>query len=241
MGSNTVIPISGVENPQQWETEADDDFDFSNQRPIFQKVAFPPRISLNGLLISLITTLLLVVMGFVIVQLPSPLGIGSHDPRPMMSYTFQLPVALFIATLLGPFMGPAVIMLFLATGLMFFPVFANGGGLQYLLQPGFGYLIGVLLMGYPLSKRFHKAFQKQDNASRSLKILGQALAAVMMVHLVGIMYLIGLTIAHQIPFNELGGWILRLTIETAPYDFISTAILLCMVRKVRLALWLVLY
>jgi biotin transport system substrate-specific component len=240
MGSNTVISISGAER-QRWEQEPDSDFELASQRPLFQKVSYPPRISLNGLLISLLATIFLVITGFVMVQLPSPLGWFTPPPKPMMGYTFQLPAALFLATLLGPFMGPMIIGLFLAIGLMVFPIFANGGGLQYLTQPGFGYLLGVLLMAYPLSKRFHKAFQKQDNASRSLKILVQALAAVLMVHLVGIVYLVGLTLAHQIPFGELGGWILRLSVETAPYDFLATMTLLCLVRQVRLALWLALY
>jgi biotin transport system substrate-specific component len=239
-GSNTVISISGVEN-QRWEQEPEGDLELSNQRPIFQKVSYPPRISLNGLLISLMATILLVTTGFMMVQLPSPLGWFAPPPKPLMSYTFQLPTALFLATLLGPFMGPMVIALFLVVGLVAFPIFANGGGLQYLTQPGFGYLLGVLMMAYPLSKRFHKAFQKQDNASRSLKILGQALAAVLMVHVVGIAYLVGLTLAHQIPFGELGGWILRLSVESAPYDIVATVTLLCLVRQVRLALWLALY
>lgn len=240
MSSNTVISISGVER-QRWEPEHDSDFELTRQRPIFQKVAYPPRISLNGLLLILLGTLVLIATGFIIVQIPSPLSMFSGPFKPMMSYTFQLPVALFLATLLGPFMGSAIILLFLGVGLLAFPVFANGGGIQYLAQPGFGYLLGMLIMAYPLSKRFHKAFQKQDNASRSLKILGQALAAVLMVHLIGIVYLIGLTIAQQIPLGDLGGWILRLSVESAPYDFIATAVLLCLVRQVRLALWLVLY
>lgn len=239
-GSNTVISISGVER-QQWEQTPESDFELANQRPLFQKVSYPPRISLNGLLVSLLAVILLISTGFVMVQLPSPPGWFAPEPKPLMSYTFQLPVALFLGTLLGPFMGPMVIALFLAVGLLVFPIFANGGGLQYISQPGFGYLLGVFLMAYPLSKRFHKAFQKQDNASRSLKILVQALAAVLMVHLIGIFYLVGLTLAHQIPFGELGGWILRLSVETAPYDFLATAMLLCLVRQVRLALWLALY
>lgn len=237
---NTVISISGAER-QRWEQESENDFELSTQRPIFQKVSYPPRISLNGLLISLLATLLLVATGFLMIQIPSPLGWAAPAPKPLINYTFQLPTALFLATLLGPFMGPMVVLLFLAIGLLAFPIFANGGGLQYLSQPGFGYLVGVFIMAYPLSKRFHKAFQKQDNASRSLKILTQALAAVLMVHLIGISYLIGLTLAHQIPFSDLGGWIVRLSIETAPYDFLSTTVLLCLVRQVRLALWLVLY
>jgi len=240
MGSDTVISISGTER-QQWEQQAETDFELASQRPIFQKVSYPPRISVNGLLISMLATILLIASGFVMVKIPSPLGWMASGPKPLMSYSFQLPTALFLATTLGPFMGPMVILLFLAIGLVLFPVFANGGGLQYLAQPGFGYLLGLLVMAHPLSKRFHKAFQKQDNASRSLKILGQALAAVLMVHLIGVFYLIGLTLAHQIPFGELGGWILRLTVETAPYDFLATTILLCLVRQVRLALWLVLY
>jgi len=240
MNSNTVIEISGAER-QQWEPENEHDFELTRQRPIFQKIAYPPRISLNGLLLVLLSTLLLIASGFMTVQIPSPLGMFSGPVKPMMSYTFQLPLALFLATLLGPFMGSAVILLFLGVGLLAFPVFANGGGLQYILQPGFGYLLGMLFIAYPLSKRFHKAFQKQDNTSRSLKILGQALVAVLLVHLVGIVYLIGLSVAQQIPLGDLGGWILRLSIENVPYDFVATGILLCLIRQVRLALWLVLY
>ena len=226
---------------QQWQQEQDAEFDLTSQRPIFHKVSYPPRISLNGLLVGLLSTISLVVSGFVLVQVPSPLSWFGPAPQAMMPYSLQLPLGLFLATLLGPFMGPAVVILFLTVGLFFFPVFANGGGLHYVFQPGFGYLLAIFLMAWPLSKRFHKAFQRPGQASRSLKIIVQALAAVFMVHLLGIAYLIVLTMTHQLSMHDLFGCVLRLSLEPLPYDFLATTLLLCLVRQVRLALWLVLY
>ncbi len=234
-----VISISGLERP--WEADANEGLNLFGQRSWFQKVAHPPRISLNGLLLCLLATILLVVSGFLPLTLPSPLGLANPEPRPMMTYSLQLPMALFVATVLGPYMGPAAVLLFIGLGLFAFPLFANGGGLAYLFQPGFGYLLGVLIMAYPLSSCFHKAFQRPGQGSRSLKVLTQALAAIGLVHGIGLAYLIGLTLAHQVPFSDLGGWMLRLSVETFPYDLLATASLLCAVRLTRLLLSLALY
>lgn len=247
MSQNTVISIAGIENAEdENETHAPEvSLEGSGQKPLFQRVSYPPRISLNGILIGLLSVLLLVVIGFVPVSLPSPLNIGTpaatYAELSKIQYTFQLPLALFIGALLGPFMGTASVLIFLVLGLGFYPLFANGGGWQYVFQPGFGYLLGTLCMAYLLGKTFHKCFQKQGNVSRSLKIFTNAFAAVFMMHAIGMVYLVGLTLSGHLPFAELGGWMLRLTVETAPYDMLATAIFLCMVRQIRLALWLVLY
>jgi biotin transport system substrate-specific component len=252
MGRDTVISIVGIdkaapENPQEgFQVPAPGlDSESEHRRPLLQRASYPPRISLNGILVGLLCTLLLVVIGFVPVSLPSPLNIGGHaaaySQLSMIQYTCQLPLALFIGALLGPFMGTASVLLFVLVGLGVEPVFANGGGWQYVTQPGFGYLLGAVIMAYLVGKTFHKAFLKQDNASRSLKLFGQAIAAVAVLHLLGMLYLVGLSVLGQLPWSELPGWMLRLSVETAPYDLLSTAIFLCMVRQIRLALWLVLY
>jgi biotin transport system substrate-specific component len=223
----------------------DDSFLSPPRRTLLHRVSYPPRVSLNGLLISLLCLLLVVMMGFVPVHLPSPLNIGhsvsSYDQLQLMRYTFQLPVALLVAAMMGPFMGTGIVFLFVALGLGFFPLFANGGGWQYVTQPGFGYLLGTLFAASILGRNFHKVFQKHDRVSRSLKLISQSLLAVLLVHGVGLLYLVGLTLTGQLPWPELTGWALRLTVETAPYDCLSTFVFLCLVRQFRLALWLVLY
>lgn len=254
MSNDGVISIARLEDEAP-ETEASEldraeldrevGWPLSPKRSLLQRVAYPPRLSLNGMLIGLLCVLLVVMIGFVPVSLPSPLNIGrqvsDYSQLELMRYTFQLPLALFMAAFLGPFMGTGVVLIFLVMGLAFFPVFANGGGWAYLAEPGFGYLLGSLFAASMLGNTFHKAFQKHDKISRSLKLLGRSLAGVAILHGIGLLYLLALSLAGQLPWAELPGRALRLSIETAPYDFIATFVFLCLVRQVRLALWLVLY
>lgn len=243
--SDTVISLSGI-SKESWKENWDEEIDAAPTRPVFHRVSYPPRLSLNGILISLLSTLLLAFMGFVIVSLPSPLEVGrlfqaSAAPLQTVQYTFQLPLALLIGAFLGPFMGTAALLLFLGVGLFAFPIFTNGGGIGYVLQPGFGYLLGMLVMGYLIGKSFHKCFQKDDSFSRSLKILILSIAAVLLVHTIGVIYMTGLALIGQIAWSALPGWILRLSVESLPYDTLATFVFLCLVRQIRLGLWLVLY
>lgn len=246
MGRDGVISIAGLqsENPTPPLRE-EEDLDITPKRSLMHRLSYPPRISLNGLLISLLCTLLLVMIGFVPVALPTPLNIGTqvqeYSQLQLMRYTFQIPLALLIAAFLGPFMGTGAVLLFLALGLGFFPLFANGGGWHYVTEPGFGYLLGTLVAASMLGKSFHKVFQKQGHVSRSLKMLAKSFIVVLVLHVVGVLYLLGLGLTGQLPWPELAGWALRLTVETAPYDFIATFVFLCLVRQFRLALCLVLY
>lgn len=238
MGNNRVISISELDkrtSAEGWDEGLD-----APQRPLLHKVSYPPRLSLNGMLIALIMTTVLVATGFLPVVLPSPLN-ALTERMDWMGYTFQLPVALFIGAFLGPFLGSASVLLFLAGGLLVFPVFANGGGLNYVLEPGFGYLLGMLAMAYLNGKTFHKVFQKQEAQSRSLKLLAVAVSSVLLVHFIGLLYMTGLTVAGQLPWSDWTGWALRLGAEPIAYDLAATALLLSLVRQLRLCLWMVLY
>lgn len=242
MSDDTVISIAALEHPA-WLSASSEDLDFP-VKSIMRRASYPPPLSVNGLLIALLCTVLLVFIGFVPVSIPSPLSLSSHLPYqslPMIQYTFQLPLALFIGAFLGPFLGTLSVLIFLIVGLAYFPVFANGGGWDYIREPGFGYLAGMLLLAYFLGKTFHQAFHKKAQASRSLKIFLRVVVSVLLVHGIGILYLVALALAGQIPPQELSGWILHLSIETAPYDLLAAGVFLCMVRQTRLALWLILY
>lgn len=58
--------------------------------------------------------------------------------------SLQVPAVWIAALLLGPRLGFMCEALVLATGLAGLPIFAGGGGIGYLREPTFGYLLGFL-------------------------------------------------------------------------------------------------
>lgn len=53
---------------------------------------------------------------------------------------------------LGARSGALSQLLYLLIGLIGIPVFSNGGGPQYIFQPTFGYLLGLILASYTIGK-----------------------------------------------------------------------------------------
>ncbi|MGR4000441.1 MAG: biotin transporter BioY [Alphaproteobacteria bacterium] len=63
-------------------------------------------------------------------------------PVPM---TMQPLAVLFFAACMGPRLASLTLLLYLAEGIVGFPVFARGGGLAYFIGPTGGYLVGFLV------------------------------------------------------------------------------------------------
>ncbi len=62
-------------------------------------------------------------------------------PFPYVPMTLQTLFVLLSGSLLGPRFGALSQIIYLAVGLVGIPIFANGGGPAYILQPTFGYLL----------------------------------------------------------------------------------------------------
>jgi biotin transport system substrate-specific component len=77
-------------------------------------------------------------------------AVGAHlrIPIPFVPITLQAAFACLAGLLLGPRRGSASQLVYLAVGLVGFPVFARGGGLHYILEPSFGYLLGFVAGAY---------------------------------------------------------------------------------------------
>ena len=58
--------------------------------------------------------------------------------------TWQVPSLLLCALVCGPRAGMLAAVAYLSLGLFDLPVFTAGGGLSYVLEPGFGYLAGFI-------------------------------------------------------------------------------------------------
>ena len=65
-------------------------------------------------------------------------------PLPHLPITLQISFVCLAGLLLGPWSGAASQIAYLVVGLIGFPVFAKGGGPQYVLEPSFGYLLGFV-------------------------------------------------------------------------------------------------
>ncbi|MCR5581470.1 MAG: biotin transporter BioY [Pseudobutyrivibrio sp.] len=93
------------------------------------------EITFTGLFAALI-----VVGAFLKVDIPLPLY--------TMHFTLQWFFVLMAGFLLGAKLGAFSVITYIFIGLAGFPVFAAGGGLSYVLRPGFGFLLGFIVAAY---------------------------------------------------------------------------------------------
>lgn len=63
-------------------------------------------------------------------------------PVPVVPFTLQLMFTTLSGLLLGARRGATSVLCYIAIGLIGLPVFAEGGGIGYILKPSFGYLLG---------------------------------------------------------------------------------------------------
>ncbi|MBI4652588.1 biotin transporter BioY [Candidatus Desantisbacteria bacterium] len=71
-------------------------------------------------------------------------------------FTMQLFFVMLAASLLGSKLGSLSQVIYIILGLIGFPIFAKGGGPQYILEYTFGYLIGFALGAFITGKMIEK-------------------------------------------------------------------------------------
>lgn len=70
-------------------------------------------------------------------------------PVPFMDYfTLQFLFVLLAGMLLGSRLGAVSLTAYVAMGLFGIPIFAAGGGIQYIFRPSFGYLLGFIVAAF---------------------------------------------------------------------------------------------
>ncbi len=83
------------------------------------------------------------------------MGAQFRLPLPFVPFSLQTFFVLISGALLGPRYGAASQLLYLALGLAGLPVFTKGGGLAYVFQPTFGYLLGFPLASFIAGALIH--------------------------------------------------------------------------------------
>jgi biotin transporter BioY len=147
-------------------------------------------------------------------------------------YIPQIPAILFIGALLGPRAGLIAVFIYFIAGIAGLPVFALGGGIKYIAQQGFGYILGYFLGAYVVGVMLK---EKVTNFS----LIRATVAGVLAIHLIGILYLtVSMYFQHQQLFLILS-WIWVLSGMQIIYDLIIAFFAVAAARPIRSLLWVV--
>lgn len=76
-------------------------------------------------------------------------------PTPLCPITLQILFTTLAGVIAGGKNGAISVIVYILTGLVGFPVFAGGGGIRYIFQPTFGFLVGMIIGTYITGKICH--------------------------------------------------------------------------------------
>lgn len=140
---------------------------------------------LDKLLWAVVGLLLTIVGTFVQVSVPVPPWNWSSGEIQALSLgvTYQVGAVLLVGCLGGKSAGALSQIVYLILGLSGLQVFAYGGGLSYLKEPTFGYLVGFIPGAWACG---YLAFQKE---ARLEFLASSCLGGLAVIHLLGLIYL----------------------------------------------------
>lgn len=122
----------------------------------------------------------------------------------LVPFTLQTFFVLLSAIVLGPYWGVASQVIYLLVGLIGFPVFANGGGIMYIFQPTFGYLLGfpiaVFVVGFFLFK-----IKRTNDVKYWIQLFLSNFIGILVISILGVIYLyfnLKYIAKQPLPFNQ---------------------------------------
>lgn len=104
-------------------------------------------------------------------------------PVPVVPFTLQLLFSTLAGLLLGKRYGALSVLLYIVIGLIGIPVFTEGGGIQYIFKPTFGYIIGFCLGAFVTGAIAHSA-----PSPSFLRLLAASFAGLVVVYVFGMVY-----------------------------------------------------
>ncbi len=104
-------------------------------------------------------------------------------PVPVVPFTLQVLFTMLAGLLLGGKRGALAVCVYTALGLVGLPVFTQGGGLGYIFQPTFGYIIGFAVGAYVTG-----VIANRSNRPGYKRLLSANFAGLAIIYLFGMVY-----------------------------------------------------
>ncbi len=192
------------------------------------------RFCLGTLALIAFCVVLLIIATFTQIKInfniPIETGIGSYMK---FEYIPQIPVVIFIATLLGECWGLLAVLTYVILGLTpFFSLFALGGGLSYIFQYNFGYIFAYIPAVILTAKEL-----KKNNSI--LTIAMAVLYGVLTVHVIGTIYMAIIALIRHDSVNFIANWIYYQSLSKILYDIVFGILALIIAKGCRKILWLI--
>ena len=193
-------------------------------------------LSIGTLMVCLLCLLFIIVATFTQINvshvLPSFDEAGDFIFKNVSNpYVPQIPVVIFIAAILGPLFGFLTMLLYLFIGFFIWPVFALGGGLDYVKSGLFGYILGYIFAVIPVGRILEKKYNLKN-------IFLATIAGVLTVHLCGMLYCGLLALLKVVSLSYVSSAIHSLGGIKTFYDVVISFIFLILAIPVKMVLWI---
>lgn len=146
-------------------------------------------------------------------------------------YVPQIPVILFVAAILGPGFALFTMLMYIIIGFFIWPVFALGGGLEYIKSGLFGYILGCIFAVIPAGKLLEKKYNLKN-------IMLATIIGVLCIHICAMIYCILLALLKVVSFSYVSSAIHSIGGVKTLYDIIISFIFLILAIPAKMILWI---
>jgi len=147
-------------------------------------------------------------------------------PVPVLPFTMQSFFILLAGYIMGSKLGLLSVCIYIFLGLAGLPVFAQGGGIGYVLQPSFGYIIGfaagAFVTGLIAQRKRKPSFRR---------LLAAGFAGLALVYLFGMVYYYLISAFYLDAPIGLWPLFLHCFILTVPGDILTTILCAALVKR----------
>lgn len=149
-------------------------------------------------------------------------------PMSLLPFTMQTFFTMLACFLLPKNYSSLSAGLYLILGLIGLPIFTSGGGLGYVLTPGFGYLIGFIVANY-----FSGLLLEKCESLKSTDYFVAGITNIALVYLCGLLY--WYMLADVFTANKIGVWPLLMNgfLLTLPGDLVKLAVAVLVASRLK--------
>ncbi len=147
-------------------------------------------------------------------------------------YIPQLPAVFFAIGLLDRRYGMSAIAFYIIAGISGLPIFGMGGGIHYISEYGFGYILAYIPAAFITATII-------KNNYKFLNIFKAVVLGVLAIHVIGIFYMVFISTLFNTSADMITGWIASQSGIKVFYDILFCMFAIYIARFVKKLLWLV--